>query len=46
MIEENIVISEAKTIYGMTDEEAEKVITLLLREGTIFSPREGFLKKT
>lgn len=46
IIEENIVVDEAKTRYKMTDEEAEKIIAQLIREGTIYSPRESFLKKT
>lgn len=40
------VVDQAEKIYSIQKNESEKLIQQLLREGTIFTPREGYLKKT
>jgi replicative DNA helicase Mcm len=45
-IEEKFVCEELEKTYGIPKSDAEKLIQQLLREGTIYNPREGFLKKT
>jgi replicative DNA helicase Mcm len=46
MIEQELVKEELEKTYGIPKQDAEKLIQQLLREGTLFMPREGFLKKT
>jgi flagellin-specific chaperone FliS len=45
MVEEGAVIEEASK-RGLQDDEIRRVMRLLLREGTIWSPKDGFLKVT
>jgi DNA replicative helicase MCM subunit Mcm2 (Cdc46/Mcm family) len=45
MAEEGAVIEEASK-RGLQDDEIRRVMRLLLREGTIWSPKDGFLKVT
>jgi replicative DNA helicase Mcm len=46
LVEKDYLLKELEKTYGIHETDAEKFITQLLREGTIFEPREGFLKKT
>jgi replicative DNA helicase Mcm len=46
IIEQELVKEELEKTYGITKQDAEKLIQQLLRDGTLFQPREGFLKKT
>jgi len=45
-IEQELVKEELEKTYGITKSDAEKLIQQLLREGTLFMPRDGHLKKT
>ncbi len=44
MVERSVVISEAEEKYKIMD--ANRILGNLLRDGAIFCPREGYLKKT
>jgi len=46
MVEKTALLNELEAAYGISGQEAERLIGQLLREGTIYSPREGYLKKT
>jgi len=46
MVEKTALIDKLTRERDMTAQEAEKLITQLEREGTIYRPREGYLKKT
>ncbi|RLI41976.1 Minichromosome maintenance protein MCM, partial [Candidatus Bathyarchaeota archaeon] len=46
MVEKTALLNELEVAYGISGQEAERLIGQLLREGTIYSPREGYLKKT
>jgi len=46
MVEKTALIDKLTKERDMTTQEAEKLITQLEREGTIYRPREGYLKKT
>jgi replicative DNA helicase Mcm len=46
IVEKGVLTSELETKYNITRSEAERFIGQLLREGTIYEPREGYLKKT
>ena len=46
MVEKDMLINELETKYKIPKNEAERMISQLLREGTIYEPREGNLKKT
>jgi replicative DNA helicase Mcm len=46
IVEKAAVLSELETKYKIPRAEAERLIGQLLREGTIYEPREGYLKKT
>jgi replicative DNA helicase Mcm len=46
MVEKDMLINELETKYKIPRSEAERMISQLLREGTIYEPREGNLKKT
>jgi replicative DNA helicase Mcm len=45
LAEESIIISEA-TKRGILEEEARRILAQLQREGTIYSPKEGYFRKT
>jgi replicative DNA helicase Mcm len=46
IVEKAALISELETKHNISRGEAERYIGQLLREGTIYEPREGYLKKT
>lgn len=46
LVEKIALLNELETEYKISMGEAERLIGQLLREGTIYSPREGYLKKT
>ena len=46
IIEQELVREELEKTYGIPKPDAEKLIQQLLRDGTLFQPREGYLKKT
>ena len=46
LVEKVALLNELETKYKIMGGEAERLIGQLLREGTIYSPREGYLKKT
>jgi replicative DNA helicase Mcm len=46
MAERAALINELEMKYKISRGEAERLIGQLLREGTIYEPREGYLKKT
>ena len=46
MVEREALVNELETKNKIPKGESERMITQLLREGTIYEPREGSLKKT
>jgi len=46
IVEKDMLVNELETKHKIPRGEAERMITQLLREGTIYEPREGCLKKT
>jgi replicative DNA helicase Mcm len=46
MVEKDLLVTELETKHKISRGEIERMITQLLREGTIYEPREGCLKKT
>jgi replicative DNA helicase Mcm len=46
MVDKTALINRLETEYNISRTEAERLIGQLLREGTIYEPREGYLKKT
>jgi replicative DNA helicase Mcm len=46
MVNRADLINKLETEYNISKMEAERLISQLLREGTIYEPREGYLKKT
>ncbi len=46
MVEKSALLEKLETEYDIVGAEAERLIGQLLKEGTIYSPREGYLKKT
>ena len=46
MVEKSALLEKLETERGVVGPEAERLLGQLLREGTIYSPREGYLKKT
>ncbi|MEM1552375.1 MAG: Minichromosome maintenance protein MCM, partial [Candidatus Bathyarchaeia archaeon] len=46
MVDKTALINRLETEYKIPRIEAERLINQLLREGTIYEPREGYLKKT
>jgi replicative DNA helicase Mcm len=46
LVEKTALLNELETKYQISRGEAERLIGQLLREGTIYEPREGYLKKT
>jgi replicative DNA helicase Mcm len=45
-VEEIYLLDELEKTYSIPKETSRALISQLLREGTIFQPREGYLKKT
>ena len=46
MVEKEALVNELETKQKIPRAEVERMISQLLREGTIYEPREGCLKKT
>jgi replicative DNA helicase Mcm len=46
IVEKDALINELETTHKIPRAEIERMISQLLREGTIYEPREGCLKKT
>jgi len=46
MVEKSALLEKLETEYEITGPEAEALVRRLQSEGTIYSPREGYLKKT
>ena len=46
LVEKVALLNELEARYQISESEAERLTGQLLREGTIYSPREGYLKKT
>jgi len=46
IVERDALVSELETKHKVPKAETERMISQLLREGTIYEPREGCLKKT
>jgi replicative DNA helicase Mcm len=46
IVEKTALLNELEVKYTISTGEAERLIGQLLREGTIYEPREGYLKKT
>jgi len=46
MVEREILLDELETTQQISRVEAERLINRLLKEGTIYSPREGYIKRT
>jgi replicative DNA helicase Mcm len=46
MVDKERLIERLQTEYDILSGEAERLIGQLLKEGTLFAPRDGFLKKT
>ncbi len=46
IVEKTSLLNELETKYKVSRGEAERLIGQLLREGTIYEPREGYLKRT
>jgi replicative DNA helicase Mcm len=46
IVEKVALLNELETKYKISRNEVERLLGQLLREGTIYEPREGYLKKT
>jgi replicative DNA helicase Mcm len=46
MVERDALVNELETKHKIAKGEIERMLTQLLREGTVYEPREGCLKKT
>jgi DNA replicative helicase MCM subunit Mcm2 (Cdc46/Mcm family) len=46
MVERAALLNELEAKYKVSINEGERLLGQLLREGTIYEPREGYLKKT
>ncbi len=46
MVEKSRLLERIQTEYDIGGSEAERLIGQMLKEGTLFSPRNGYLKKT
>jgi len=46
IVEKTLLLNELEIKYKVPRGEAERLLGQLLREGTIYEPREGYLKKT
>jgi replicative DNA helicase Mcm len=46
MVDKELLIERLQTEYDIKSGEAERLIGQMLKEGTLFAPRDGFLKKT
>ena len=46
MVEKRVLLEKLEKDYDIRRAEAERLIGQLIRDGTIYEPREGFIKKT
>lgn len=46
MVEKKALIDQLQTKHDIPPKDAERLINQLIKEGTLYSPREGYLKKT
>jgi replicative DNA helicase Mcm len=46
IVERDALVNELETKHKIPKSEIERMISQLLREGTVYEPREGCLKKT
>lgn len=46
MVDKEQLLERLQTEYDILSAEAERLIGQMLKEGTLFAPRDGFLKKT
>ncbi len=46
MVQRSALLETLESEYEVVGAEAERLIGQLLKEGTIYSPKEGYLKKT
>jgi replicative DNA helicase Mcm len=46
IVEKTAFLNELEARYNISRSEGERLLGQLLREGTIYEPREGYLKKT
>ena len=46
MVDKERLMERLQTEYDILSGEAERLIGQMLKEGTLFAPRDGFLKKT
>jgi hypothetical protein len=46
IVDKERLIERLQTEYDISAGEAERLIGQMLKEGTLFAPRDGFIKKT
>lgn len=46
MVERSTLLSRLRSEYDLMDEEAERLIRQLIKEGTVYEPKRGYLKRT
>ena len=46
MAERAELLDKLRSEFDITNEEAERLIGQLIKEGTVYEPRRGYLKKT
>jgi replicative DNA helicase Mcm len=46
MVDKERLVEKLQTEYDILPGESERLIGQMLKEGTLFAPRDGFLKKT
>jgi len=46
MVEKKVLLETLETKHSISTGEAERLLNQMLKEGTLYSPRDGFLKKT
>jgi replicative DNA helicase Mcm len=46
MVEKALLLERLQREYDIENVEAERLVSQMLREGTLFAPRNGYLKKT
>ena len=46
MVDKERLVERLQTEYDILAGEAERLIGQMLKEGTLFAPRDGFIKKT
>jgi replicative DNA helicase Mcm len=46
MVEKTMLLESLQTEYDIGGSEAERLIGQMLKEGTLFSPKSGYVKRT